>query len=206
VSHLPDIDTLTLWLTQYGSVTLFILLALGIVALPVPEETLMVIAGIFMKQGDLKIPATMLAAYLGSMFGITVSYIIGRTAGFYLLHKYGGWLGITETRLQRAHQWFENYGKWTLTFGYFIPGVRHFTGVSAGVAELEYHYFALFAYGGALLWVSTFLGIGYFFGDYAISFMTDLEISDHLVSIGVVLAAIGLGWWLWRRTSRNSKR
>lgn len=201
--YLPDIDTLTLLLTQYGSITLFILLALGIIALPVPEETLMVIAGIFMKQGDLKIPATLIAAYLGSMFGITVSYLIGRTAGFYLLHRYGGWLGITEARLQRAHEWFETYGKWTLTFGYFIPGVRHFTGLSAGVAELEYHYFALFAYGGALLWVTTFLGIGYFFGDYAINKLIELEITDHLVTIAVIVGCLVAGIWLWRRSNRK---
>jgi membrane protein DedA with SNARE-associated domain len=95
MEHLPDIDTLSLWLNEYGSITLFVLLALGIVALPVPEETLMVIAGILMRKGELQIPGTMLAAYLGSMVGITGSYIIGRTAGKFLVHKYGSWLGLT---------------------------------------------------------------------------------------------------------------
>jgi membrane protein DedA with SNARE-associated domain len=48
--------------------------------------------------------------------------------------------------------------------GYFIPGVRHFTGFSSGMATLPFHHFALFAYSGALLWVTSFLTIGYFFG------------------------------------------
>lgn len=203
MSYLPDIEALQFWLTHYGSVSLFILLALGIIALPVPEETLMVIAGIFMKQGDLQIVPTVVAAYLGSMFGITVSYLIGRTAGFYLLHKYGRWVGITESRLQKAHEWFERFGKWTLTFGYFVPGVRHFTGVSAGVAELEYHYFAIFAYAGALVWVTTFLGLGYFFGDYAIKTIMNHRVTDHLMAIGLVSAVVLLGFIFWRLTKKT---
>jgi len=199
VLYLPDIETLSLWLNQYGSIMLFILLALGIIALPVPEETLMVIAGIFMKQGDLNIHSTIIAAYLGSIVGITVSYLIGRTAGFYLLHKYGSWFGVTDDRLQKAHQWFEKYGKWTLTFGYFVPGVRHFTGVSAGVAKLEYHYFALFAYGGALLWVSTFLSIGYFFGNYGIEKLGELELKDQWATLFIIAGVVGLAFWWYKK-------
>lgn len=198
--YIPDIEILTLWLNQYGSIALFFLLALGIIALPVPDETLMVIAGIFMKKGDLNIHSTLIAAYLGSMVGITLSYVIGMTAGFYLLHKYGGWFGVTDERLQKAHQWFEKYGKWTLTFGYFIPGIRHFTGVSAGVAKLEYHYFALFAYTGALLWVTTFLSIGYFFGSYGVEKLADIEIKEHWVTIIGVLGIIAGAFWWYRKS------
>jgi membrane protein DedA with SNARE-associated domain len=51
-----------------------------------------------------------------------------------------------------------------LIIGYFVPGVRHFTAIVAGTSKLEYHGFATFAYTGALLWVSTFLFLGYHFG------------------------------------------
>lgn len=161
---LADNSALTVWLLQYGSIALFFLLATGIVALPVPEETLMVISGILMFHEKLSVFPTLLAAYLGVMCGITVSYLLGRTANQYLIPKYGKWVGITPIRLQKAHNWFERYGKWTLSVGYFIPGVRHFTGVVAGTAKLEYSQFALFAYTGAVFWVTTFLSIGYFFG------------------------------------------
>ena len=56
-------------------------------------------------------------------------------------------------------------GHWALTFGYFIPGVRHFTAYAAGMSELEAPQFALFAYSGAVLWVGTFLSLGYFLGE-----------------------------------------
>src|ERR1700743_2906369 len=93
-------QALLMWTSHYGAFALFGLLALGIIALPVPEESLMVISGILMSQGDLPIFQTLLAAYSGSMCGISASYIIGRTAGHYLLMRYGRWFGMNETKVQ----------------------------------------------------------------------------------------------------------
>lgn len=180
-------------LVNYGSIVLFVLLALGIIALPVPEETLMIVAGAFMQQGLLSIPFTFLAALAGSICGISVSYWIGRTGGFYLLHKYGGWAGITEAKTAKVKEWFHHFGKWALSVGYFIPGVRHLTGVVAGMTALEFPYFALYAYTGALAWVTTFIGIGYFFGEVGISFLQKTEItSETLLILAVILVLIYL--------------
>lgn len=189
-------DPMTLWLLEYGSIALFVLLTLGIVAFPVPEETLMVIAGILMSKGSLNIVPTCVAAYCGSICGITMSYVLGRTLGYYLLHHYGGWIGITEERTQQAHAWFEHYGKWSLAIGYFIPGVRHFTGFSAGTTSLDLHQFALFAYGGAAIWVTTFLSIGYFFGDYCQALYESLEVDLNVVITVAVIAAVV--WIIYR--------
>lgn len=187
------LDTLLNWTAQYGSGTLFILLALGIIAFPVPEETLMVFAGILMANGKLHIHYTIIAALGGSLCGITVSYFIGRTAGSYVTHKYGKWMGLTEERLQKAHEWFEYYGKWSLFVGYFIPGVRHFTGLIAGTTALDFRYFMLFAYTGAVLWVTTFLSVGYFFGEYALAAyqnFTEIEVSADWITLGLLAAFI----------------
>jgi membrane protein DedA with SNARE-associated domain len=99
------------------------------------------------------------------MCGITCSYIIGRTLGWKFLHSRAGrLLHIRDEQIRWVHDWFNRIGHWTLMLGYFIPGVRHFTAIVAGTSKLEYHGFAVFAYTGALLWVSTFLFIGYHFG------------------------------------------
>lgn len=187
---LLDNEVLSHWLIHYGSLSLFILLVAGIIILPVPEETLMVIAGVLMRKGSLCIPNTLLAAYAGSMCGITISYLLGRTAGHYLIRKYGGWIGLTHERLEQVHAWFEKFGKWTLTFGYFIPGIRHFTGFTSGMTQLEYNKFALFAYSGAFLWVTTFLSIGYFFGNYCFSLFEDIEISIDKIILFSIAAII----------------
>lgn len=174
-------------LMNYGSIVLFTLLALGIIALPIPDETLLVFAGALMAKGIFIVPFTVLAAITGSITGISISYLLGRTGGSWMIHKYGKVVGITEAKMQKAHDWFEHYGKWTLAFGYFIPGVRHFTGLTAGISGLEFHHFSLFAYTGATLWVATFLTIGYFFGNICFAFLEKLDMTTVFVIGGAIV-------------------
>ncbi len=96
----------------------------------------------------------------GTTCGITVSYTLGRTLGLALIHRFGKYIHLTEKRLAKAHQFFERVGHWSLTFGYFVPGVRHLTAYAAGVSYVQPHIFALFAYLGDLLWATTFVSLG----------------------------------------------
>jgi membrane protein DedA with SNARE-associated domain len=153
------------WITQYGYVAIFFFLVLGIVGLPVPDETLLTFTGYLLFKRHLSLPLAFAAALAGSTSGITISYCLGRTFGLKLIHRYGKYLRIREAHVNQAHAWFERAGHWSLTFGYFVPGVRHFTAYAAGIAGLEFPRFALFAYSGAVLWVSAFLTLGYFLGD-----------------------------------------
>jgi|EndMetStandDraft_5_1072996.scaffolds.fasta_scaffold74633_2 membrane protein DedA with SNARE-associated domain len=195
-------ESLTLWLLQYGSLLLFLLLVVGIIILPVPEETLMVLAGILMSRGSLNIPLTLLAAYAGSMCGITMSYTIGRLAGHYILAKYGSW-GTLKNQLHKTKLWFERFGKWTLTIGYFVPGLRHFTGFTSGLSHMNFRTFALFAYSGAILWVTTFLSLGYFFGDCCFAYIENLELGLDLIILIIGLLIIAVIGYLIFRYYRN---
>lgn len=161
---LQSIQTHSEPLLKYGSIALFVLLALGIIALPIPDETLMVTAGFLISRGNLHVQWTLLAAYFGATCGISFSYVIGRYGGSVLLKKYGHWVKFTEKRIEKTRCWFSRIGLWAVFFGYFIPGVRHFTGYLVGSVRIPFCRFALFAFPGALLWTFTFLGFGYFLG------------------------------------------
>ncbi len=200
-----ETDVLTLWLIQYGSFILFFMLSLGILALPIPEETLMVVAGVLMHKGKLNIPFTIMFAYAGTICGITMSYILGRTAGSFLVKKYGRWIGITAARLEKAHRWFSRLGKWILCVGYFIPGIRHLTGFSAGTTYMEYSQFALYAYSGAIVWVSMFLSLGYFLGIYCLECYEKMETLD-LIALLVVLVSVLLAAYFVHKKIKADKR
>lgn len=152
------------WLSLYGVFFLFFLLLLGIVGLPIPDETLIMIAGFLIRNGTLGVPSTFIAVLGGACCGITVSYGLGRWLEGSVLEKCSRWLKINPKKIAKAHQWVNEQGKWTLVFGYFIPGFRHLAGLVAGAGGLPYRQFALFSYIGALLWGTVFLSIGYFFG------------------------------------------
>jgi len=190
------------WVATYGYFAIFSLLVLGIVGLPVPDETLLTTCGFLIYQGHLQLVPAFVCALAGSMSGITCSYLIGRTVGWKFLHsRVGRWLRIKDRDIQRVHDWFNRIGHWALMVGYFIPGVRHFTAIVAGTSKLEYRSFAMYAYTGATLWVSTFVFIGYHFGERWRQILSLVERNLKLVS--VVLAALILAYLLVRYFSRK---
>jgi membrane protein DedA with SNARE-associated domain len=149
---------------HYGYAGIFCLLMMGIVGLPVPDETLLAFCGYLAHKGELDVILTIVAAFAGSCCGISVSYLIGRVPGLALIRKYGRFVHVTEERFDRIHRWFGKGGKWLLVIGYFVPGIRHLTAMVAGSTKLGYPEFAAFAYAGALLWSTVFVSAGYFFG------------------------------------------
>jgi membrane protein DedA with SNARE-associated domain len=191
------------WIAQYGYLAIFLLLIFGIVGLPVPDETLLTFSGYLIYKGHLSLFLAFGTAVAGSASGITISYWLGRTFGVKLIHRYGKYLHITEARIQKTHTWFERVGHWGLTFGYFIPGVRHFTAYAAGMSEVEPHQFALFAYSGACLWVATFLSLGYFLGERWESVQKNVD--RYFLWLTLAGAALVIAYVIWRKARARRK-
>ena len=192
------------WVATYGYIAIFSLLVFGIVGLPVPDEFLLASCGFLVFQGHLRLAPTVASALLGSSCGITCSYIIGRTVGWKVLHsRFGRLLHIRDEQIARVHDWFNRLGHWALMIGYFIPGFRHFTAIVAGTSKLEYRAFALFAYSGAVLWVSTFLFIGYHFGEHFKQILALVEKNMKLGSL--VLGGLILIYLVYRYLARRKR-
>jgi len=191
------------WITEYGYAAIVGLLMLGIVGLPVPDETLLTFTGYLVFRGTFRLPLAFAAALTGSGCGITISYLLGRTFGLKLIHRYGRYVRIREDHVEKAHAWFRKAGHWSLTIGYFIPGVRHLTAYAAGMSDLEAPQFALFAYTGAVLWVSAFLSLGYLLGDR----WEAVEHNVHHYLVYLTLAGIIAlaGYLIWRRSRARAR-
>ena len=185
------------WISHYGYPAIFCLLMLGIVGLPVPDETLLAFTGYLIFTHHLKLAPAFVTVLSGTICGITLSYVLGRTFGLALIHRFGKYIHLTEARLAKAHGFFERVGHWSLTFGYFIPGVRHLTAYAAGVSYTAPHIFAMFAYFGAFLWASTFLMLGYFLGERWEQVLAKIHHNLVLAACagGVVIAL----YLLWRK-------
>lgn len=187
------------WISEYGYAGLFGLLVLGIVGLPVPDETLLVFCGFLISQARLHPVPTWFAGVGGSMCGISLSYAIGRTLQRGFIHRWGAYVHITEARLERMRQWFDRTGHWVLTIGYFIPGVRHLTALVAGMSGMSFRNFAVYAYAGAVLWVTTFLVLGYLVGE---NWRTVFDAFHRWLTIAVV-AVVAAGLLLWRLRAKK---
>ena len=195
-------ETITHLLSQYGYLGLFGLLMFGIVGVPVPEETLLTVAGVLVYRGHLRLEPTLLAAFLGSACGITVSYGLGRGVGRVVTRRLGNFVRVTPEQIERVEAWFERVGHWGLLWGYFLPGIRHLTALVAGATKLRYRDFALFAYSGALLWSLTFISLGTLAGRHWERVYAEVHANLKLASLlvaGAIVVALAIRALIARR-------
>jgi membrane protein DedA with SNARE-associated domain len=192
------------WVNAHGYLGLAALLAVGVI-LPLPEDTTLLFAGYLVSIGKFAAVPTWLAADVGCMTGITISYTIGRTCGLMIVHRFGRHLGITPERLQHTTDWFHREGRWGLLFGYFVPGVRHLTALIAGSSKVRFPFFMAFTGLGAVTWCSLFLSLGYILGNEWKRFGASFNQHRLEVSAGVVLVLAAAFYWEWSRKRQNSK-
>lgn len=182
------------FVSHYGYVGLFASMVLGIVGIPLPDEWLLTFAGYLISQGRLHYAITVLVGFLGSLCGMSLSYYVGHQFGLPLLEKHGRKIGVTPEKLAKSEVWFGKFGKFAVTFGYFIPGVRHFTALSAGISKWSYRTFLLYAIPGGLTWILTFVSIGVYLEEHWRVFA---ETVHRYWRYGLIAAVIGLfGWWI----------
>jgi membrane protein DedA with SNARE-associated domain len=186
-------QSMALWVAHYGYPAIFFLLIGGIVGFPVPDQLLLIISGYLVLTRSLSMTPTLIAAVLGSICGITLSYFLGRGSGSYLSKtRFAG------SRLENARTWFERFGGWTLVFGYFVPGIRNLIGFTSGMMRLKVRFFAPYAYAGAIVSSLTCVGLGYFLGSQASWVLTSL---GRFALLAIAAAAI----FFIRRAIRNGK-
>lgn len=191
------VELLPIWISHYGYISIFLLLMLGIVGLPVPDETLLTIVGYLVLKGDLRfVPAFMTA--LGGVFcGITVSYLLGRKGAIFVVKRYGVLLHVNDARLLFVRQWFENIGKWSLMIGYFLPGFRHVIAMVAGTSGVRWSSFMIFAYSGAFIWTSVFITIGYVIGKEWHNWSKTMH--ELLLMVVMTIILVGAGYFVYRK-------
>lgn len=196
-------DLLLSFVSDYGYIGLFLALVLGIVGLPLPDELLMMFSGFLVSKGELRFVTTVLVALSGSMIGMTLSYFIGFRFGLPVLQKYGRKIHLTPEKFEKAEHWFHRFGKLTVTFGYFFPGIRHVTALFAGISQWSYGTFLLYALPGGLIWVFTFIPLG-------IHLQEDWRIVAEVVrkftwGIVIVVAALALIGWRIRKRLKEER-
>lgn len=190
--------TILLIITEYSYIGIFAALGLGILGLPIPDETLLAFSGFLIFQGKLNFLIVLPVAFFGTSCGITVSYLLGKYGSNYISGKFSDKYPPNFQRLQKAEEYYIQYGKFALIAGYFIPGVRHITAIFAGISNMPYRQFALLAYTGALLWTSTFLILGYVLGHqwYLVSHLSNRFFIPLIILVGL---ALFLAFYIWKK-------
>ena len=150
-----------------------------------PGDSLLVTAGLFASRGDLEVAYLLVALSLAAIVGDTVGYNIGARAGPKLFTRPDSLL-FNRKHLITTKEFYERHGPFTIVIARFIPILRTFAPVVAGIGAMQYRRFISYNVVGGIGWVSTTVLGGYFLG------RTIPNIHDHIHKVIVVVIVLSL--------------
>ena len=152
----PIVDFAINLMQSAGYTGVVVLMIAESMILPVPSEAVMPFAGFLIADGTFSWLGVIIFSTVGSIIGSLVSYWIGAAGGRPLVQRWGKYVLVTHHDLDITDRFFQRYGGWAVFTSRFIPVVRHFISIPAGVAKMPMGKFLLATVVGAAVW-NTFL-------------------------------------------------
>ncbi|PYM20292.1 MAG: hypothetical protein DMD81_02050 [Candidatus Rokuibacteriota bacterium] len=192
------VEWLVSFLAAHGYTIVGGLVMLESIGLPLPGETVLLIAAAYAAYGGLDLVGGIAAAAAGAIVGDTIGYSIGRRGGRALLERHARRIGLYHRRLARAQEFFDRHGGKTVFLGRFVAFLRMFAALLAGVACMPYGRFLAYNALGGVSWAIVMGLCGYTFA----SQLPRLERWTHWIGIvaASALVVVAVAWW--RRRAR----
>ena len=182
-------DKLQDLVANYGYWTVAGVVGLESMGVPLPGETVLIIASIYAGAHDGNIGLVIAAAAAGAIIGDNVGYLVGREFGYRLLLRFGCYLGLTEARVKLGQYLFLKHGTKVVFFGRFVAVLRMLAAFLAGVNRLAWPRFLVANASGGILWATVVGMAAYTFGKG----MHKIEGPFGIISLAL---AIALGVWM----------
>ncbi|MDP2735707.1 MAG: DedA family protein, partial [bacterium] len=132
---------------------------------PIPSEAIFPFVGFVASQGGIELLPAVLAGALGAVLGAFFWYglgaLLGRANLKLYLDRYGKYLRIRFSDIEKAERWFDKHASSVVFFGRLIPLVRTFISVPAGFAGMNLLQFTFYSLAGSLLWIGALTGAGF---------------------------------------------
>jgi len=190
------LQLLEVYFARYGYWTVAVVLLLENAGVPVPGETVLLLAGFLtFSQHHFRLPWVIAVGVAAATFGDNTGYGIGYYGGRPLLEKYRRFFHISAQFIAQGERLFEKHGPVTVFFARFVFGMRIITGPLAGVLRMHWKKFVLFNFLGAAAWVTAVACAGYLFGRQWQSLVR--WVGDVDVAIGILVALIVVAV-IWR--------
>lgn len=186
-------------MAEHGYLTVAVALLLENAGLPVPGETVLLLASFLAySEHRLSLPLVILAGVIAATLGDNIGFTIGHYGGRPLLDRYQHLLRIPDAVIARGERLMTQYGAPIIFVARFIFGLRVVAGPLAGVLRMNWAMFALYNFLGAALWVTVIASAGYFLGS---QWEALLRLMGRVNVLVFVLAAVVLAVVWWRRRS-----
>lgn len=184
---------------DFGYIGIFITLFLesGIIfGFFLPGDTLLFTAGLLAARHSLDIIALIVISVSAAILGNNAGYYTGKKSGPALFNRPKSFW-FSPKRVTEAHDFFEKEGAPSLILARFIPAVRTFVPIAAGIAKMPYRPFLVFNAIGGLLWGIALPLLGFTLGE------TIPNIDKYILPIVIVLALVSLSPVIWAHFKRR---
>jgi membrane-associated protein len=159
-------------LTTLGTIAFWVVLAIIfaecglLVGFFLPGDSLLFIVGLFIASGAIKVNIVLACVllFIAALAGNIVGYWIGAKAGPAIFRRPDSKL-FKQEYVDHAHRFFDHYGPRAIVLARFVPIVRTFITVVAGVGRMDFRRYLVFSAVGAVLWAAGVTLLGYFLGN-----------------------------------------
>src|ERR1700693_801354 len=183
--RLHNLTELVQWAGIFGLAAIIFSETGLLVGVFLPGDSLLVTAGLLAARGYLNVYALAPLLTVAAICGNSVGYFIGRATGPRIFNRENS-LFFNKKHAIRAREFEEKYGRATIVIAQFIPIIRTFSPGIAGVGGMKFREFITYNVLGAVVWVWSMLGIGYFLGN------TIPGIDRHIEIVVVIVVFISL--------------
>lgn len=181
------IETVASYLSEYGLLIIFLALFCGIVGIPAPEESFLVLIGVMCIHNEFSLLTVMISAITGTITGMIVAYVIGYLVGNKVVKKCGRFIGLTEERWAVAQIKYKKGFIKTIILGLYLPGLRQINPYFAGATRIRPVLYVICSIIGSVLWVLSYIFAGYIFGQWF-----DIPLK-YVTYLGFIFLALFLG-------------
>jgi membrane protein DedA with SNARE-associated domain len=194
-------EALQYLVATYGYIAVALAIGIESMGIPLPGETMLVLAAIYAggNPDHLNIYLVAAAAATGAIIGDNAGYYLGHRYGYPLARRFGRHFGLTEGRLKLGQYLFMRYGAQVVFWGRFVALLRILAAFLAGVNQMHWPKFLLANAAGGILWASVFAFGGYLLGQLV------FQVQGMLGPIIFIFAATGflvVGYLLRRYEDR----
>jgi membrane protein DedA with SNARE-associated domain len=158
------IHTFETLLAHYGITALFVTITLEALGAPLPGESALVAASAAAARGEFPIRAVVLAAFVASVLGDNIGYLVGRKLGREAILRHGHRFGVTEAAMAKAEAVTARWGPLMVVAARFVVVLRQLNGIVAGTTRMPWPRFLAANLVGAALWVGVWTTLAWRFG------------------------------------------
>lgn len=159
-------ETLLALFQQFGYAVLFIIVFAEsglFIGFFLPGDSLLFTAGLLASQGHLDLAIVLFGTALAAILGDQVGYWSGKKFGPRFFSKPNDFFRDPK-HVREAEEFYQKYGKISIVLARFMPAVRTFAPIVAGIGKMDYTEFVVYNIAGGILWTVVFVGLGYTLG------------------------------------------